>query len=123
MAESRSGDMTLVITLEALELLEDPQEALEDATDWTRHLGVGSERETDEIADELEAMNANPEFIAGNLSSVGSLSTIRQRFPAERYVYVSQMSEDEEMAEALGWEFVPFRDAARKAGWPIREDK
>lgn len=122
MATGGDGPMTLVLAVSVLEQLARPADAVADASRWSRHVGVVGEGRG-AVTDAVERAGAEPDFVAGEAGTAGSLSAVRQRFPTERHVFVSPDGAAGATAKALGWEFLPLAEAAEKAGWALAADE
>lgn len=117
--ESDRGELTLVITVAALERLREPRTVVADARRWSTRVGVVGDDAPDEVSNALERASVDPDFVSGRKGTTGSLAAIRQRFPTDRYVVVGTDEEVRTTARALGWEYFPLEDAAEKAGWEL----
>lgn len=115
------GEMTLVFAFPALELLVGPAEAVESSKAWSDYVGVVGDLEPDELKGRLEQTGADPDFVSGKRGTAGSIAAIRQRFPSDRHVFIGTTEEHQNVAEALGWEFLPLEEAAEKADWSITD--
>lgn len=113
--------MTLVLALSAIERLENPADAIADASQWSRHVGVVAD-DSSHLTTTVENADAEPDFVSGEAGTAGSLSAIRQRFSTDRHVFVSVDATERQTAQALGWEYLPLEEAATKADWPLVVD-
>lgn len=121
MSDSAGERMTLLLSLSAVERLDEPAAAIADARRWSAHVGVVGDGEesveaVEVIVDDIEA---DPDFVAGE--TIGSLATVRQRFRTDRHVVVGTSDERRDIAAALGWEYLPVEEAAEEAGWPLAD--
>lgn len=121
MAHGGGEEMTLVFALTALERLVMPDDALESSKAWSEYVGVVADLEPDELKTRIEQTGAEPDFVSGKRGTAGSIAAIRQRFPSDRHVFIGTTEEHENVAQALGWEFLPLREAAEKAEWSLRD--
>ena len=114
-----TGGMTLAFSLSAVERLDDPASAFDDAREWSRHVGV---------------VDDDPETVASTVAGHGlphafemaedddiwlALERIRAATATPRHVYVGTTAEHRRVATELGWEYVPVTEAAEKAGWRL----
>lgn len=120
-AGERTGSMTLILTLSAIERLANPGAAVAEARTWSEHVGVvGDETETiDEVRSFVDGIDAEPDLVAGEIG--GGLADLRQRLRTDRHVLLGTTDEQRAIATALGWEFKPIAAAAAAAGWDLRE--
>lgn len=115
------GEMTLVFAFAALERLVSPEEAVESSKAWSEAVGVVADMDPQKLKTRLERTGAEPDFVSGEFGSAGSIAAIRQRFPTERHVFVGTTEEHQNVAQALGWEYLPVEEAAEKAEWSLTE--
>lgn len=117
-----SGDMTLAFELRALETLADPQAVFADARQWTRYVGVVSEKPTYVVTNFTRKNRIRQDFFSGPRTRKESLVNIKQQFDTDRHVFVGTESEDEELAEETDWEYVPLETAAEAAEWELASE-
>jgi len=113
--------MTLVFAFPALERLVNPEDAVEGAKAWSDYVGVVADMEPPELKTHLEQTGAEPDFVSGQFGSAGSIAAIRQRFASDRHVFVGTTDEHQNLAEALGWEYLSVEQAAEKAEWVLAD--
>jgi hypothetical protein len=116
-----SGDMTLAFDLAALKRLAKPDAIFTDARQWTEYVGVVSEKPTYVVTNFTRKHRIRQDFFSGPRGREESLENVREQFGTDRHVYVGTDAEDEALAEATGWEYVPVEDAAEAAGWDLGE--
>ena len=117
--ESDRGELTLAITVAALERFADPATVVADARRWSTRVGVVGDAAPEEITTALERAGIDPDFVSGSKGTAGSLAAVRQRFPTDRYVVVGTDDAVRTTAQALGWEYLPLEEAAEKAEWEL----
>lgn len=115
----RSSDMTLAFELEALESLADPNAVFNDARGWTEYVGVVSEKPTYVVTNFTRKERIRQDFFSGPRGVKESLENVQRQFDTERHVFVGTDEEHREIADAVGWEYLPLEDAAEAAGWTI----
>jgi hypothetical protein len=116
-----SSDMTLAFELSALELLANPGEVFDGARRWSTYVGVVSDKPTYVVTNFTRKNRIRQDFFSGPRGKSESLDSVSEQFDTDRYVLVSAEDEDRELAEDLGWEFLPVEDAAEAAGWELGE--
>jgi hypothetical protein len=116
-----STDMTLAFELEALKELADPEAVFSDARSWSEYVGVISEKPTYVVTNFTRKNRIRQDFFSGPRSRAESLENVQSQFQTERHVFIGLTDEDEELAESVGWEFLPLEQAAEAAGWTIEE--
>lgn len=121
MANGGGGEMTLVFAFSALERLVGPAEAVESSKGWSDYVGVVADVEPPELKERLEQTGAEPDFVSGKRGTAGSIAAIRQRFPSDRHVFIGTTEEHENVAQALGWEYLPIEEAASDAEWQMAD--
>ena len=117
-----SSDMTLAFELEALKELADPNAVINDARQWTKYLGVVSEKPTYVVTNFTRKHRIRQDFFSGPRGVKESLENVKDQFDTERYVLVGNSEDAEEIAENVGWEYLPLSDAAEAAEWQIAHD-
>jgi hypothetical protein len=113
--------MTLAFTYEALNRLSDPGFVVTDARGWADWIGVVGKVSTPAIKGFQRRERLEIDFFGGSEEGPEKRLvdvTPESMFYAERMVLVGAEN-DEPIAEAAGWEFVPLAEAAEKAGWTI----
>ncbi|MHB9287753.1 hypothetical protein ACKVMT_12035 [Halobacteriales archaeon Cl-PHB] len=116
-----SGDMTLAFDLEALKRLAHPDSVFNDARQWSEYVGVISEKPTYVVTNFTRKHRIRQDFFSGPRGREESLTNVLDQFGTERHVFVGTDAEDEELADAAGWEYLDVDDAADAAGWELGE--
>lgn len=117
-------DMTMAVTYGAIRRLADPRAAMADASRWADWIGIVGDVDAHVIHTFQRRNGIDADFFNGTGTGPGErLAEIgpRSMFYAERMVVVGVEDEDERVADAAGWEFVPLAGAAAKAGWELAE--
>jgi hypothetical protein len=114
-----SSDMTLAFELAALEHLADPGGAFDGARRWSQYVGVVSDRPTYVVTNFTRKNRIRQDFFSGPRGREESLDSVMGQFDTERYVFVGHDDEDRDLAERVGWEYLPVEDAAAAAGWEL----
>ncbi|MDJ1430776.1 hypothetical protein [Halostagnicola sp. A-GB9-2] len=117
-------DMTLALTYEAINRLEDPQFVVASARSWSDWLGIVGKVSTPAIRKFQRDEGIDLDFFGGSETGPGErLADITpdSMFYAERMVLVGAPG-DERIAEAADWEFIPLETAAEKADWEIEHE-
>lgn len=114
-----STDLTLAVSLGALDRLARPAHALEDATTWTSHVGIVSSEPSYIERRRVREAGYHQEFLSGPRSIAEALSAVRGHFETERYVLVGT----DETAGVVGtvpdWAYQSVTEAAKAAGWQL----
>ncbi|MFB6095746.1 MAG: hypothetical protein ABEJ71_04720 [Halodesulfurarchaeum sp.] len=113
------GEMTLAFELAALQALAEPSTAFADARQWTRYVGVVSDEPTYVVTNYTRKRRIRTDFFSGPRGKEGTLENVKGQFEADRYVFVGTGEEDEEVAKATGWEYLPIEEAAEAAEWTL----
>lgn len=116
------ASLTLVFNRAALECLQDPAGVLADAGTWTEVIGLVADEEPDRIAAFADHAGIHPDVISSRGGQTGGLAAVRQQFSTDRHVFVGTRDEDRQIAQSLGWEFVPVTEAADAADWMLADD-
>lgn len=117
--------MTLAFTYGAITRVSDPQRVVADASGWTDWLGIVGDVEA-HVINKLQRDHAiDVDFFNGSGSGPAErLAGIDERsmFYADRMAVVGREGVDEPIAKRAGWEFVPLKEAAEKAGWTLSDE-
>jgi len=116
--------MTMALTYRAARRLARPASAFTDADAWADWVGIVGRVETPVINRFQRDHGVDADFFSGTGTAPGErLAEIgpRSMFYAERMVVVGVEGEDERVAAAADWEFVPLAEAAEKADWALDE--
>jgi hypothetical protein len=117
-----STDMTLAFELSALQELAKPGTAFAGARQWTEYVGVVSDEPTYVVTNFTRKRRIRQDFFSGPKGREESLESVKQQFDTERHVFVGVDDEDRDLAERVGWEYLPLEDAAAKAEWELADD-
>ena len=120
-----TDDMTMAMTYRAAKRLTHPASAFADAEGWADWVGIVGRVETPVINRFQREHGVDADFFSGTGTGPGDrLAEIgpRSMFYADRMVVVGVAGEDERVAAAADWEFVPLREAAEKADWVLDEE-
>ncbi len=121
MQSGGSSDMTLAFELEALKRLAEPDTVFSDARQWSKYVGVVSEKPTYVVTNFTRKQRIRQDFFSGPRGKQESLENVKRQFDTDRHVFVGTTDEDAELAEAVGWEFLDIENAAEAAGWTLGE--
>jgi hypothetical protein len=116
-----ADEMTLALTYEAINRLEDPQVVIADARGWADWIGIVGKVSTPAIRKFQRDERIDLDFFGGSETGPAQRLadiTPESMFYAERMVVVGAKN-DERIAETAGWEFIPLETAAEKAGWNV----
>jgi len=114
-----STDMTLAFELEALKRLQRPDEVFADARSWSEYVGVVSDKPTYVVTNFTRKNRIRQDFFSGPRGKRESLENVGRQFDTGRHVFVGTDADDREVAEDVGWEYLPLEDAAEAAGWEL----
>ncbi len=118
-----SGDMTLAFELSALQALAAPGEVFADARRWTEYVGVISDEPTYVVTNFTRKHRIRQDFFSGPKGKQESLDSVKRQFDTERHVFVGTTDDDRELAESVGWEYLPVEQGADAADWTLAEDE
>jgi len=120
---SDSGEMTLAFELEALETLASPNVVFNDARQWTKYVGVVSEKPTYVVTNFTRKHRVRQDFFSGPRGVAESLENVADQFDTDRHVFIGTSDEDAAIAEETGWEYLPLEQAAEAAEWALAADE
>lgn len=113
--------LTLAFSLSALERFADPAAVLEDAREWSRHVGVIA-NDTDAVETFVRDHDLWIDFDPGGRDKWLALSEVHEATATRRHVFVGVTDDDRRAATHTDWEFVAVSEAARKAEWTLADD-
>lgn len=111
--------MTLAFELEALKRLQDPAAVFSGARQWTKYVGVVSEKPTYVVTNFTRKQRIRQDFFSGPRGKAESLENVKRQFDTDRHVFVGTTEEDEAMAGRVGWEYLDLEAAADAADWEL----
>ena len=116
------GELTLVFALAALEAFENPTTVFTDARQWSQHIGVVA-NDTTAVDSYLHDHDLQQDFELDERDKWLAMAEIRETAATARQVFVGVSAEDRRVAAHTGWEFIPYTEAAEKAGWTLTDDE
>ncbi|TKX46505.1 hypothetical protein EXE41_09925 [Halorubrum sp. SD690R] len=114
-----STDLTLAVSLGALNRLARPAHALEDATTWSSYVGIVSSEPSYIERRRVREAGYYQEFLSGPRSIAEALTAVRGHFETERYVFVGTDETARVVETVPDWTFQLVTDAAGTADWEI----
>ncbi len=118
---SDSGEMTLAFELSALQSLKDPGAVFADARQWTKYVGVVSEKPTYVVTNFTRKHRVRQDFFSGPRGVAESLENVAGQFDTDRHVFIGIDDDDAAIADETGWEYLPLENAASAADWELAE--
>ena len=122
-----STDLTLAVSLGALDRLARPDHALEDAATWASHVGIVSSEPSYIERRRVREAGYHQEFLSGPRSVTEALSAVQNNFQTERYVFVGTDGTGGAVEKVPDWTYQSVADAAAAADWrlvtPSTEDR
>ena len=120
---SEGGEMTLAFELEALQSLANPNVVFNDARQWTKYVGVVSEKPTYVVTNFTRKHRVRQDFFSGPRGVSESLDNVADQFDTDRHVFIGTSEADAEIADETGWEYLPLQQAAEAAEWELADDE
>ena len=117
--EIPSNDVTLAFSLQAFEELTRPTRAFEDAATWAFHIGIVSSESSFIERRRVREAGYPQDFLSGPRSIEEALSSLRNHFETERYVFVGTDETDGIVETVPEWTFQSLTDAATAADWRL----
>jgi hypothetical protein len=118
--DDRTGEVTLVFSLGAARRLADPQAAIANAREWSRHVGIVA-NDTDAVERFVREAGVGNDYALRNWDKWGTLGNIYAETDAPRAVFVGSGAANRRVATRVGFEYLPIDEAAEKAGWALSE--
>ncbi len=120
--DSDTGKITLAFSLSAIERLEDPKAAFEDAQNWSQSIGLIDD-DTDRIERIVTEYDLRQDFDIQGRDKWFLLEEICETVPTPRHVYVGASDEDMRVSTLFCWEYVRVSKAAERADWKVSETR
>ena len=114
-----SNDLTLAFSLQALEKLARPKRAFEDAATWTSYIGIVSSESSFVERRRVREAGYQQDFLSGPRSIEEALSSLRNHFETERYVFVGTVETSEIVERVPHWSYQSVTDTATAAEWQL----
>lgn len=111
--------LMLAFEFTALEALQNPATAFEDARTWSTSVGVATEQPVSRVVNELRALGIYREDFLCRLDSPARLARIETEIDADRTLLVSRNAESTSAIPKSGWACLTVDEAADKAGWEL----
>lgn len=115
------GEMTLAVDLAAFKAFLNPRNVFADARQWSRYVGVVAD-DAEAVKSAVQGYGVRQDFEIGRLDRQSVLSKLKWEADTDRYVFVGADEEDRELANYVGWEYLPVEEAAAEAGWTLAAD-
>ncbi|QLK26314.1 hypothetical protein HYG81_01430 [Natrinema zhouii] len=120
-----TDEMTMALTYAAVRRLEHPRRVFGDAGGWADWIGIVGDVPAHVVQKFQREHGIDADFFNGTGTDPGErLAEIDRNsmFYADRMVVVGIAGEDEPIADAADWEFVPLATAAEKAAWELETE-
>ena len=114
-----SSDLTLAISLTAIDELARPKAALEDATTWAKYVGIVSSEPSYIERWRVREAEYPQDFLSGPRTIEEALVDVRNHFETERYVFVGTDEISEVVKGVPDWTYRSVTDAAMAADWQL----
>jgi hypothetical protein len=115
---SRSGELTLVLSLGAARRLADPPDAFGEARRWSRYVGIVA-NDADAVGRFVREQDIENDYALRNWDKWGTLGDIYTEADTPRHVFVGTSASDRRVATHVGFEYRPIDEAAEKADWGL----
>ncbi|ERH01323.1 MAG: hypothetical protein J07HN6_02958 [Halonotius sp. J07HN6] len=119
-SESESGRVTLAFSLSAIDRLADPAAVFEDATAWSRSIGIVDD-DIKRIEQVVAEHDLRQDFDMADRDKWFALEEICETESTPRHVYVGASDADMRVATMFCWEYVNIAEAAEKSDWELSE--
>ncbi len=117
---TRSGELTLVLSLGAARRLADPEAAFAEARRWSRYVGVVA-NDADAVERFVREHGVENDYALRNWDKWGTLGDIHDEAATPRHVFVGTSPSDRRVATHVGFEYRSIREAAERADWELSE--
>jgi len=119
-SDSTTGEVTLAFSLSAIERLDDPKAAFEDARDWSQSIGIVDD-DIERIERLVDEYDLRQDYDIRGRDKWFVLEEICETTGTPRHVYVGASDEDMRVSTLFCWEYVRVTTAAEKASWAASE--
>ncbi|MFW6017298.1 MAG: DUF7124 domain-containing protein [Halapricum sp.] len=119
-SDAETGQLTLAFSLSAVERLEDPNAAFENARNWSRYVGIIDD-DTERIEQVVAEYDLRQDFDLQNRDKWLALEAVHETTATPRHVYVGASDDDMRVSTMFDWEYVRVTEAAEKADWALSE--
>lgn len=119
-----ADEMTMAFTFDAIQRVSNPAAVVADASRWTDWLGIVGDVDAHVINKFQRDHGLDLDFFNGTGTGPGDrLAEIdpHSMFFADRMVVVGVAGQDDHVADAVDWEFVPLETAAAEADWELTD--
>lgn len=113
--------MTLAFALAAFEALADPGSVFADARRWSKYVGVVA-GDPGAVERAVRRHGVRQDYEIGDRDRQAVLSRLKWEADTERYVFVGTRPLDRDLADHVGWEYLPVEEAAGAADWRLVSD-
>ncbi|QKY17472.1 hypothetical protein [Halorubrum sp. CBA1229] len=117
---TRSGELTLVLSLGAARRLADPAAAFAEARRWSRYVGIVA-NDADAVERFVRDRGVENDYALRNWDKWGTLGDIHDEATTPRHVFVGTSPSDRRVATHVGFEYRSIREAAERADWELSE--
>lgn len=119
---TRSGELTLVLSLGAARRLADPAAAFAEARRWSRYVGIVA-NDADAVERFVREHGVENDYALRNWDKWGTLGDLYGEADTPRHVFVGTSSSDRRVATHVGFEYRSIGEAAERAGWELSEPR
>lgn len=119
---TRSGELTLVLSLGAARRLADPAAAFAEARRWSRYVGIVA-NDADAVERFAREHGVENDYGLRNWDKWGTLGDVYDEAATPRHVFVGTSPSDRRLATHVGFEYRPIREAAERADWELIEPR
>ena len=117
---TRSGELTLVLSLGAARRLDDPEAAFAEARRWSRYVGIVA-NDADAVERFVSDHGVENDYGLRNWDKWGTLGDVYDEADTPRHVFVGTSPSDRRVATHVGFEYRSIREAAERADWELSE--
>ena len=117
---TRSGELTLVLSLGAARRLADPAAAFAEARRWSRYVGIVA-NDADAVKRFVREHGVENDYALRNWDKWGTLGDIHDEATTPRHVFVGTSPSDRRVATHVGFEYRSIGEAAEQADWELAD--
>lgn len=119
-SDSQTGKVTLAFSLSAIERLDDPEAAFEDAETWSRSIGIIDD-DTERIEQIVAEYDLRQDFDVQDRDKWFVLEEICETAATPRHIYVGASDADMRVSTLFCWEYIRVTAAAEKSDWEVTD--
>ena len=117
-SDAEAGELTLALSVSAIERLDSPGAVFADARAWSESIGIIDD-DAERITQIVAKHDLQDDFDMYDRDRWFALEELCETTTTPRHVYVGASDDDMRVATMFCWEYVRVSEAAEQAGWTL----